>query len=153
MLRRNRREGQVALQEPEEEQEEEAFEPKDPKRERRRTIRHKVRVRIEMLVRVRFGASDDWSTNAVEIKGRLLDLSADGAMLYTRQSFERGQELRLTIFIPDEPRVKTKAVVRWCKFIPDKEGHASGVKFAGVSEEALDIVTTFLKKLDAKFQA
>ena len=120
----------------------------DAKRERRRAVRHKCKVRIEMIVRFSYGMSGDWSENAVEIKGRLLDLSTEGAMLYTKEPFEPGQELRLTILIPKELAIVTGAVVRWCEPVPEKDDLASGVKFRNLPAEGLAAIAKFLRELE-----
>ncbi|HPO15032.1 MAG TPA: PilZ domain-containing protein [Candidatus Hydrogenedentes bacterium] len=122
---------------------------KEIKRERRRVIRHQCRVHIEMLVRCESGYTGDRTTNTVEVKGRLLDLSVEGAMLHTKQNFSVGQELRLTIFLPDRPAVVTTASVRWCKPMPGKvEEFASGALFLTVSREGLSVIEAFLKELE-----
>lgn len=121
-----------------------AVETRDMKRERRRAVRQKCKVRIEMIVRYKYGASGEWTENAVEIKGKLLDLSADGAMLYTKDSFVIDQELRLTIFIPKQPPVTTPVTVRSSKLIPEKECYASGTKFRGIPAEGLAGIVRFL---------
>ena len=110
-------------------------------------IRREVKVVIEMIVRCYVAATDDSSTEYVEVKGRLLDLTTDGAMLMTKQGFDVGQELRLAIVIPDQPRVSLRAVVRWVKPIPDKNLFAPGVQFIDPPAKGVDIIKRFLRQL------
>jgi len=124
---------------------------KDVQRERRRTIRHKVKVRIEMLIR--YVIADTLSESTMGVKGRLLDLSTDGCMLFTKKRFDEGQALRLTILIPWQPEVVTQAVVHWCKALPEKEGFASGVSFKNLPEKGLKVITKFLAKLESKISS
>lgn len=121
---------------------------KTMKRERRRAIRHQCRVLIEMLVRCESGLTGDRTTNTIEVKGRLLDLSAEGVMLQTRQDFSVGQELRLTIFLPDRPTVVAATSVRWCKPLPEKEREfASGALFLTMTREGMNTIEAFLNDL------
>lgn len=119
------------------------------KRERRRIIRQQCRVHIEMIVRCSAGATNDWSVNTIDVKGKLLDLSDEGAMLFTKQAFMEEQALRLTIYLPDEAPVATIVNVRWCKALEDKGGNASGVRFRKVSPEALAAIKHFLTRLQS----
>jgi hypothetical protein len=121
---------------------------KEAKRERRRAIRHQCRVHIEMLIRCASGLSGDQTTNTLDVKGRLLDLSTEGAMLHTKQDFAIGQELRLTIFLPGHPAVVATASVRWCKPLPEKEKEfASGALFLALSKDGLNVIQGFLEEL------
>lgn len=122
---------------------------KEAQRKRRRTIRHNCKVLIQMMVGFSPGDSDDWSVEAIKIRGRILDLSADGASLFTQQPFETGQELRLTIELPDRSQICTNAKVRWIKAVPQKDAYASGVQFIHVSKKDNKKLGKFLKELDA----
>lgn len=118
-------------------------------RDRRRTIRHQCKVHIKMVIRCAAGLSDEWSVDELEIKGRLLDLSIEGAAVLTKQNFDVCQQLRLTILVPDGGPIATTGTVRWAKSIPKKNAFASGVEFKGLSDEGLKIIKAFLDKLDA----
>ena len=126
-----------------------AAEGKEAQRTRRRTIRHTCKVAIEMLIGYSAGNSDDWSVDAVKVGGRILDLSPDGASLFTKQPLETGQELRLAIELRDASKISTNAVVRWVKAIPEKGGYASGVQFGEVTRKDRKRITKFLDELDA----
>ena len=142
---------QLAVErEPEEEQREVAPDPRDAKRERRRTIRHKCRVNVAMLMKVRYGGTDEWSVHVVALKGRLLDLSAEGALLCTKENLEFGQELRLVISMPGEPIVKAHALVGACKPIPNKGAFASGVNFTSLSAQGSRSVERFLLTIQSR---
>jgi len=119
------------------------------KRERRRVIRQQCRVHIELIVRCSLGAGNEWSVNTIDVKGKLLDLSNDGAMVFTKDAFIYNQELRVTLFLPDESPVVTLAAVRWCKPLHDKGGHASGIRFRNTSPKGVVSIEHFLERLFA----
>ena len=121
----------------------------DAKRQRRRAVRHNCRVGIRMSIRHSAGRSDTWSEDSIRIEGRLLDLSPDGASLFTKNPFETGQELKLVIKLHDKTKISGTAVVRWVKSIPDKKGYASGVCLMDVSAKDKKHIIKFLDKLDA----
>ena len=122
---------------------------KERERQRRRTIRHNCKVGIDMLIGHAAGYSDTWSVDAVKVKGRVLDLSTGGAALYTKQPFDTGQELRLTIVLPEGGTVNTHATVRWVKAMPEKQAYASGVQFVHVTDADQALIEGFLAELDA----
>lgn len=122
---------------------------KERERQRRRIIRHNCKVAIDMLIGYAAGHSDTWSVDAVKVKGRVLDLSMGGASLYTKRPFDTGQELRLTIMLPEGGAVNTHAMVRWVKAIPEKQAYASGVQFMHVADADQALIEGFLAELDA----
>jgi len=122
---------------------------KQIKRERRHAIRHECKVSIQMLIGTSAGFSNDWAVDSIEIKGRLLDLSMGGASLLTKQSFETGQRLRLTVFLGGSAKISANAAVRWVKAIPEKGAHASGLEFTGLADKDRKTLTKFFKRLDA----
>jgi len=122
---------------------------KERERQRRRTIRHNCKVGIDMLIGHAAGHSDTWSVDAVKVKGRVLDLSTGGASLYTKQPFDTGQELRLTIMLPEGGTVNTHAIVRWVKAMPEKQAYASGMQFVHVTDADQALIEGFLTELDA----
>ncbi|NIA13639.1 MAG: hypothetical protein GWP08_06115 [Nitrospiraceae bacterium] len=115
------------------------------KRERRRAIRHQCKVYVGMVIQ--FCIAGDWSEDSREVKGRLLDLNAGGAKFFTRECFERGQQLRLRILMPGQPEVPAEALVCWSKRIQDKGGFATGVKFHKLSSEGARAIDAFLATL------
>jgi len=118
-------------------------------RQRRRIIRHNCKVGIEMLIGRAVGFSNDWSVDAVKVRGRVLDLSPGGASLYTKQPFETGQQLRLAVTLPEGGALNTHATVRWVKAMPERKAYASGVQFTHVSDADRKLVEEFLAELDA----
>ncbi len=124
-------------------------EKKECKRKRRHVIRHTCKVKIQMLIGHAAGYSNDWDFDAVAIPGRLLDLNTDGAQLFTKQRFETGQHLRLTIELRDGARIHAPADIRWVRDLPEKGGFCSGVAFKGLANADRKAVTAFLRELDA----
>jgi hypothetical protein len=121
---------------------------KEERRKRRHAIRHTCQVKIEMLIGKAGGFSNDWLVDAVDIRGRLLDLSADGASLFTKQPLETGQELRLAVGLLDSLCIHTGATVRWVKALPDKDGYASGAQFNHLPKEDQQRLNSFLAELE-----
>ncbi|MFA6245212.1 MAG: PilZ domain-containing protein [Candidatus Hydrogenedentales bacterium] len=111
-------------------------------------IRHSCQVSIEMVIGKAAGASDVWSVNAVKVKGRLLDLSLEGASLFTKHPLETGQELKLSIALGDGAKVHAASTVRWIKAIPEKGGYASGTQFRGLTEDSRRHLAKFMAELD-----
>jgi len=121
---------------------------KAERRKRRHAIRHTCNVTIEVLIGHAAGNSEEWSVDGLKIAGRLLDLSADGASLFTKHNLETGQELRLAIDLHGKSTINTMATVRWLKAIPEKGGYASGTQFGHVSDKDRKALTKFLEELD-----
>jgi hypothetical protein len=111
--------------------------PEDAKRKRRHAIRHNCRAVVQVTLGHAPGFSGDWSVDAIELEGRVLDLSLEGASLFTRQDFSPGQWLMVGIKPNNGDAIHVRSSVRWIKAIPEKGGFASGVKFKDVppSEE------------------
>ena len=121
---------------------------KAAERLRRRAIRHNCKVGIQMVIGHASGYSDDWSVDSVKIGGRVLDLSAGGASLFTKQSFETGQQLRLIVQLRDGSKIGTNGTVRWVKEVPQRHGYASGVEFGEVPGKDRKKIAKFLTELD-----
>jgi len=121
---------------------------KAAERMRRRAIRHNCKVGIQMVIGHAAGYSDDWSVDSVKIGGRVLDLSDGGASLFTKQSFETGQRLRLTVQLRDGSKIDTNGTVRWVKEVPQRHGYASGVEFGEVPAKNRKKIAKFLTELD-----
>lgn len=122
---------------------------KELKRKRRHVIRHTCKVTIEMLIGHAGGYSNDWDYDALAIPGRILDLSTEGAQLFTKQRFETGQHLRLAIELRNGKQVHTPADIRWVRDLPEKGGFCSGVAFKELVKEDRKSVEAFLRELDA----
>jgi c-di-GMP-binding flagellar brake protein YcgR len=117
----------------------------DMKKERRKFVRHTCKVYIEMIIRCSDGFSGTASTNRIEVKGKMLDLSLEGCKIFTRDGFTEGQELRLIIVMPDQPKVATGGIVRWSRAMEKPAGFASGVRFRNLSESSFKIIRGYLK--------
>ncbi len=115
---------------------------------RRRTIRHLCHVRIGLPIGFRSDKDDMWTVEQLPIKGRLLDLSAEGCAVFTHQSFDMGQNINLNIEINNGKHIRASGLVRWTKQLPEKGGYASGVKFQKISPEDSKILYNFLDELD-----
>lgn len=127
---------------------EKSAQSKETERARRRSIRHSCQVRIDQVFGYSTGGADAWNEESVRLKGRLLDLSAGGASLFTKERLETGHELRLAIELRDGARIHTAAEVRWVKNVPEKGGYASGVKFRRVSDSDAKLLRNFMNELD-----
>ena len=116
------------------------------KRERRRAIRHRCKVYVGMTIQICMG--ENWSQDAIEVKGRLLDLNTGGAKVFTKECFEKGADLRLRIVLPGPQMLPVEGRVCWNKPIPAKNGFAAGVKFRKLASEGARAIDAFLATLD-----
>ncbi|HNR31009.1 MAG TPA: PilZ domain-containing protein [Candidatus Hydrogenedentes bacterium] len=121
---------------------------KEFRHKRRRAIRHNCSVQISLEISHRAGSDDTWSVAHHAIKGRLLDLSADGASLFTAQPLEIGQVLDLVIGLRNKRELRTRGQVRWTKGIPQHNGYGSGVQFSRISAPDQQAILEYLKELD-----
>ena len=121
---------------------------KEQRRKRRRAIRHTCRVHIAIKISSSSGTMDTWNVEAHPIKGRILDLSAEGCSVFTAQRLEIGQELKLIIVLESGAQVNTAGAVRWTKDIDVHGGYASGVQFAVLGPKDQKAIHAFLAKLD-----
>ncbi len=115
---------------------------------RRRTIRHICHVRVGLPIGFRSDKDDVWTVEQLPIKGRLLDLSAEGCAVFTHQNFEVGQTINLNIEVSGGRHIRSTGTVRWTKHLPEKGGYASGVQFQKLSDSDTKILHQFLDELD-----
>lgn len=125
-----------------------ARDAKKAEHERRRFLRHKCKVRIEMLVGNGAREDDEAACNAIKVHGHIEDLSIDGALLTTKHAFDTKQALHLTVIFPDETQIFAKARVRWVKHDADKGDYASGVEFLQVSDDDQGRLLAFFKEIN-----
>jgi len=125
-----------------------AEENRELRHKRRRTIRHQCHVRIGIPIGFRSDRDDMWTVEQLPLKGRLLDLSAEGCAVFTHQSFDVGQNINLNIEVSNGKHIKASGIIRWTKQLPEKGGYASGVKFQKISPEDSKILYNFLDELD-----
>ena len=119
------------------------------KRKRRRAIRHTCRARLDIEIQFQSGGSSGWSTAQKEIKGRVLDLSEEGASLFIKYPVAAEQTFRLSIELNSSRTVEVQAQVRWVKQQESHEGYSIGVKFTHVDPAAYEHIHAFLGNLDA----
>lgn len=114
----------------------------------RRAIRHHCTVQISLTGGMQSGRSDVWSPVQMSVKGRMLDLSASGCSIYTRDAFEGGSKVGLNIVLDEEGGVQVGAVARWSKVLVDKGGHATGFQFQGLTQDNQRKLEVFLRRMD-----
>lgn len=124
----------------------------DPSREvrhmRRRAIRHNCKVQIALRIREQWGSADAWTPTEHPVKGRILDLSAEGCSVFTRQQLDIGQTLSLLIMLRDNSSIRAAGNVRWTKGVKEHDGYAAGVQFANIPDNERRRINAFLKELD-----
>jgi len=125
-----------------------AEERRELRHKRRRNIRHLCHVRIGLPIGFRSDRDDMWTVEQLPIKGRLLDLSAEGCAVFTHQNFDIGQNINLNIEVSGGRHIKATGLVRWTKQLPDKGGYASGVQFQKISANDINVLNHFLDELD-----
>lgn len=121
---------------------------KELRHKRRRAIRHTCTVKINIQVGVQSARNDDWSTTDHPVAGRLLDLSADGCQLFTRDLLDIGSQMSLLITLQTGEDIRAVGVVRWNKAVPEKKGYALGAQFTRADPDAQERISTFLAHLD-----
>jgi hypothetical protein len=121
---------------------------KEARRRRRHAIRHNCAVKVALEIGERRGLSDTWSPSEYAIKGRILDLSLEGCSLFTRDSIEMGQRMRLVIKLGGKHDVASRGTARWTKAIPARGGFATGIQFDPLDAKAQNQVLAFLKEMD-----
>ncbi len=89
-----------------------------------------------------------WTVGEHKIKGRVLDLSEQGAKLFTRHALEVGQDFKLCIAIDGIGEIAAPAFVRWLKKVPEKDGYATGVSFSNLEVPDFLRIKKFLERLD-----
>lgn len=114
----------------------------------RRAIRHTCTVKINIQVGVKHGGASDWSLTDHPVAGRLLDLSADGCQLFTRDLLDIGAQMSLLITLQTGEDIRAVGVVRWNKSAPEKKGYAVGVQFTRADHDAKARIQAFLEHLD-----
>lgn len=123
-------------------------ENRDQRHKRRRAIRHTCTVKISVQVGIRQGRSEEWSMTDHAVAGRLLDLSADGCQLFTRDLLEMGAQMNLLITLQSGEEIRAVGAVRWTKAVPEKKGYALGVQFTRADHGAQARIQAFLDLLD-----
>jgi len=120
---------------------------RDARHKRRRAIRHTCTVRLSVQVGIQSGGGD-WSMTDHPVAGRLLDLSADGCQVFTRDLLDIGTQMSLLITLQTGGDIRAVGVVRWTKAVPEKKGYALGLEFTRADFDAQSRIQTFLEYLD-----
>lgn len=123
-------------------------ENRELRHKRRRAIRHACEVKISIPMGHKDAHSNDWHMSNQAIPGRLLDLSADGCQVFTRNHFEIGSVMNLLITLEKGGDIKAVGMVRWTKAVPEKGGFALGIQFTRAEPKAQDQIRSFLAQLD-----
>jgi len=123
---------------------------RDLRHKRRHAIRHNCRVHIALKIghSVGRGPLDTWTVSEFPLKGRILDLSAEGCSVFCGQQLDVGSELNLIIALRDNAQIKTNGIVRWNKGIRQHNGYACGVQFQRIQEADRRRIQAFLEELD-----
>ena len=86
------------------------------------------------------------------IKGRVIDLSMDGAGLhtevFTRQPFDVGDHIQIAVELSDKSYIKAEAEIRWMRPGRQKGVYATGVLFLRMDNEDRKKLNQFLSELD-----
>lgn len=121
----------------------------EKRRQRRRIIRHNCKAALDIQIGQSSGSGHQMSVHTHTIPGRVLDLSATGASLFTHHSLEVGDDVRLTLLVEGGPRIEALAAVRWMRRVDEKNGYASGVEFTHVGPRDRELLGAFLERIEA----
>lgn len=114
----------------------------------RRAIRHNCTAHLSLAIRQSAGFGDTWTTEQHPIKGRVLDLSAEGCAIFLEQPLEMGQRLSLLINLRSGSKVHAQSVVRWIKAVPKRGGYACGIQFSQVQQKDQQLILIFLREIE-----
>lgn len=117
-------------------------------RKLRRAIRHNCVADLDYEIVEQRGDSEEWTATRYKINGRVLDLSAEGAAIFTKQPLSMGQVSNLHINTYDGQKIAAKAEVRWTKHKDRKGGYATGLKFVEITDSNRTLIKAFLQELD-----
>lgn len=121
---------------------------KELARKRRHAIRHQCTASLEIELSSSAGQSGEWSVSRQCIEARVLDLSEEGAALFTKHTLAIGQSFGLKITLQNGAMIEAVADVRWSKHKERKNGYLSGIKFTHLAPEFHDHIKAFLAELD-----
>lgn len=121
----------------------------ESQRRRRRAIRHDCTASFVIEIARAAGGTDDYSVFQEPVEARVLDLSAEGAFLFSPHSLAMGHRFSLEIRVGTRGRISVEAEVRWCEFRERKGGYAIGVKFTHLASSDAEQIRVYLEELDA----
>lgn len=122
---------------------------KQEKREVRRAIRHSCKAVLTIEFRHQASGSDEWVVKRQEIKGRVLDLSEEGASFFIKYPATSNQTFPFRINIYDGSHIEGQAEVRWVKQKESAKGYTVGVQLTQLDNTNRDKVYSFLAELDS----
>jgi c-di-GMP-binding flagellar brake protein YcgR len=126
-----------------------AHESKEQRHLRRRQIRKSCHVQMKFAFGYSPGGADEnMVMETFKMRGRLLDLSDNGACVFGPNEVAPGQEVNLRIDLQGRSTITPRAQVCWTKPVPEKEGYACGVKFFPLSSGDKKHLDAFIKVLD-----
>lgn len=122
-------------------------------KQHKRALRHAIRHTCKAVLDIEFShkndENDEWVTSCQKIKGRVLDLSHEGAAFFVRHAATANQRFNFRIDLFDGSNIKGQAEVRWIKQQDSAKGYSVGVKFSSIDDTNLNRINTFLRELDA----
>lgn len=121
---------------------------KGHRRKLRRAIRHNCTVELDYEVVQQSEDSDTWKPTRHKLAGRMLDLSAEGAAVFTAHPLAMGQVSGLQIKVYDGRIIEANAEVRWIQRKEKKNGYIAGMKFVNLTSESKAAIDGFLQELD-----
>lgn len=121
---------------------------RDLRQRRRRAIRHNCTIHLALEPQQASGFGDSWEVDDHPIKGRVLDLSAEGCSIFTPEPLEQGRVVSMLITIRSGSKFHAEGAVRWCRPVALRDGYASGLHFEQIQQKDLQLIQGFLKELD-----
>jgi hypothetical protein len=85
-----------------------------------------------------------------ELAGYLADISAEGLMLFSRESVEENKGFSFRINLDEEFQMKEKLVFDarsvWCRPDANPEYHIIGFEFSGIDQARIDMIKYIIEK-------
>ena len=101
------------------------------------SIDKRQHVRQSISLKVRYPSLDEF------LEDYTANISIGGCFLQSQQSFEQGQQLELTLELPDGHEIQTQAVVRWVSTEPNFTG--VGVQFVVISKRDQRLIARLIE--------
>ena len=122
---------------------------KEEKRKARRAIRHSCKAVLTIEFRHQGEDGGDWVVSRKDLKGRVLDLSEEGASFFIKYPATTNQLFPFRIDTYDGSRIEGQGEVRWVKQKNSAKGYSVGVYFTQIDKDNLEQIHTFLHNLDS----
>lgn len=122
---------------------------KQQQRALHRAIRHTCKAVLDIEFSYQTPGEDEWVKSKQEVKGRVLDLSNEGAAFFIRHSATAEQTFNFRIDLFDGSNIQGAAQVRWVKQQASAKGFSVGVQFVQIDEVNATRIKNFLFELDA----